>query len=99
MVLMKRIVGEVGIMAMEESKAKVGINSDFLPFIQGTNNDSIDENVNLSLAIYLPQKRSHWHERLNLQEETNISDFIQVLINHNIHWGNKSITPKFSCFK
>ncbi|MEQ6377660.1 hypothetical protein RZN25_12620 [Bacillaceae bacterium S4-13-56] len=40
-------------MAMEESKAKVGINPEFLPFLKGENVNSVDEDVNISLVMYL----------------------------------------------
>jgi hypothetical protein len=40
-------------LAMEESKAKVGINPEFLPFLKEGTANSVDEDVNLSLAIYL----------------------------------------------
>ncbi|WP_017754231.1 UPF0175 family protein [Calidifontibacillus oryziterrae] len=74
-------------MAMEEPKARVGINPDFLPFLQGIHDDSIDEDVNLSLAIYLFTAKKVTLARAAELAGKSIADFIQVLINHNIHWA------------
>lgn len=40
-------------LAMEQSKAKGGINPEFLPFSKEKSVNSVDEDVNLSLAMYL----------------------------------------------
>lgn len=74
-------------MAMEESKAKVGINPEFLPFLKGKNVNSVDEDVNLSLAMYLFTARKLTLARAAELSGKSISDFIQILIDHNIHWG------------
>lgn len=72
-------------MAMEEPKAK--INPEFLPFLKGVNDDSIDEDVNLSLAIYLFTAKKVTLARAAELAAISISDFIQILIDHNIHWA------------
>lgn len=74
-------------MAMEESKARVGINPEFLPFLEKRNEGSIDEDVNLSLAIYLFTARKVTLARAAELTGKSISDFIQILIDHNIHWA------------
>ncbi|MED4354324.1 UPF0175 family protein [Schinkia azotoformans] len=74
-------------MAMEEPKAKVEINPEFLPFLKGVNDDSIDEDVNLSLAIYLFTAKKVTLARAAELAAISISDFIQILIDHNIHWA------------
>lgn len=74
-------------MAMEESKAKVGINPEFLPFLKGNNVNSVDEDVNLSLAIYFFTARKLTLGRAAELSGKSLSDFIQILINHNIHWA------------
>lgn len=74
-------------LAMEESKAKVGINPESLPFLQGKNVNSVDEDVNLSLALYLFTARKLTLARAAELCGKSLSDFIQVLIDHNIHWA------------
>ncbi|MBM4765130.1 hypothetical protein GNT69_23125 [Bacillus sp. B15-48] len=74
-------------MAMEESKAKVGINPEFLPFLKGKNVESIDEDVNLSLAMYLFTARKLTLARAAELCGKSLSDFIEILIDHNIHWA------------
>ena len=74
-------------MAMEESKAKVSINPEFLQFLKGKDVNSVDEDVNLSLSIYLFTARKLTLARAAELSGKNISDFIQTLIDHNIHWG------------
>lgn len=74
-------------MAMEESKARVGINPDFLPLLNKKKDDSIDEDVNLSLAIYLFTARKVTLARAAELSGKSIADFIQTLIDHNIHWA------------
>ena len=74
-------------LAMEESKAKVGINPEFLPFLQGENVNSVDEDVNLSLAMYLFTARKLTLARAAQLCGKSLSDFIQILIAHNIHWA------------
>lgn len=72
---------------MEESKAKVGINPEFLPFLQRQNVNSVDEDVNLSLAMYLFTARKLTLARAAELCGKSLSDFIQILIDHNIHWA------------
>lgn len=72
---------------MEESKAKVGINPEFLPFLKGKNVNSVDEDVNLSLAMYLFTARKLTLGRAAELSGKGLSDFIQILIDHNIHWA------------
>ncbi|WP_239094435.1 UPF0175 family protein [Bacillus sp. B15-48] len=72
---------------MEESKAKVGINPEFLPFLKGKNVESIDEDVNLSLAMYLFTARKLTLARAAELCGKSLSDFIEILIDHNIHWA------------
>ncbi|MEC1715038.1 UPF0175 family protein [Schinkia azotoformans] len=74
-------------MAMEEAKARVEINPEFLPFLKRINDDSIDEDVNLSLAIYLFTAKKVTLARAAELAGISIADFIQILINHNIHWA------------
>lgn len=74
-------------MAMDESKAKVGINPDFLPFLKGNSEDSIKRDVNLSLAMYLFTAKKITLARAAELAGRSLSDFIQVLIDHNIHWA------------
>ncbi|MFS0821895.1 UPF0175 family protein [Bacillus sp. 1P02SD] len=69
---------------MEDSKAKVAINPEFLPFLKGEN--SINEDVNLSLAIYLFTAKKLTIKRAAELCDKSLPDFIQILINHNIHW-------------
>lgn len=75
------------LLAMEESKAKVGINPEFLPFLKGKNVNSVDEDVNLSLAIYLFTAKKLTLARAAELCGKSMSDFIQILIDHNIHWA------------
>lgn len=75
------------LLAMEESKAKVGINPEFLPFLKGKNVNSVDEDVNLSLAMYLFTARKLTLGRAAELSGKSLSDFIQILIDHNIHWA------------
>lgn len=72
---------------MEESKAKVGINPEFLPFLQRQDVNSVDEDVNLSLAMYLFTARKLTLARAAELCGKGLSDFIQILIDHNIHWA------------
>ncbi|WP_438824566.1 UPF0175 family protein [Bacillus sp. JJ1521] len=72
-------------MATEDSKAKVAINPEFLPFLKGKN--SIDEDVNLSLAIYLFTAKQLTLTRAAELCVNSLSDFIRILIDHNIHWA------------
>lgn len=74
-------------LAMEESKAKVEINPEFLPFLQGKNVNSVDEDVNLSLAMYLFTARKLTLARAAELCGKSLSDFIQILMDHNIHWA------------
>ncbi len=74
-------------MAMEESKAKVGINPEFLPFLKEKNEDLINSDVNLSLAMYLFTAKRITLARAAELAGKSLSDFIQVLIDHNIHWA------------
>ena len=74
-------------LAMEESKVKVGINPEFLPFLKGKNVKSVDEDVNLSLAIYLFTAKKLTLARAAQLCGKSLSDFIQILIGHNIHWA------------
>ncbi|SFE58055.1 Predicted antitoxin, contains HTH domain [Alteribacillus iranensis] len=74
-------------MAMEDSKARVGINPEFLPFLKGKNVHSIDEDVNLSLAIYLFTAKKLTLARAAELCGKSLSDFIQILMDHNIHWA------------
>ncbi|SEN80218.1 Uncharacterised protein family (UPF0175) [Mesobacillus persicus] len=77
-------------MAMEESKAKVGINPEFLPFLKGTHVNSVDESVNISIAMYLFTARKITLARAAELGGKSISEFIQILIDHNIHWAEYS---------
>lgn len=81
-------------LAMEESKAKVGINPEFLPFLKGKNVNSVDEDVNLSLAIYLFTARKLTLARAAELCGKSLSDFIQILMDHNIHWAEYTYEHK-----
>lgn len=84
---MKEFKGRNVPLAMDESKAKVGINPGFIPFLKGAHVNSIDEDVNISLALYLFTARKITLARAAELGGKSISDFIQILINHNIHWA------------
>jgi predicted HTH domain antitoxin len=73
---------------MEESKAKVGINPEFLPLLKGKKGKSVDEDVNLSLAMYLFTAKKVTLARAAELSGKSLADFIQILINHNIHWAD-----------
>ncbi|MGY0694670.1 UPF0175 family protein [Virgibacillus sp. FSP13] len=68
-------------------KAKVGINPEFLPFLKEKNLNSVDEDVNLSLAMCLFTARKLTLARAAELCGKSLSDFIQILIDHNIHWA------------
>jgi predicted HTH domain antitoxin len=74
-------------MAMEQSKLKVGINPKFLPFLKEQDRDSVDEDVNLSVAIYLFTAKKVTLARAAELSGRSISDFVQILIDHGIHWA------------
>ena len=75
-------------MAMEKSKAKVGINPEFLPFLKDKNVNSVDEDINLSLAMYLFTAKKITLARAAELSGKSYSDFIKILIDHNIHWAD-----------
>ncbi|MFD2617777.1 UPF0175 family protein [Terrilactibacillus laevilacticus] len=62
---------------MEESKAKGGINPEFLLFLQGKNINSVDEDVNLSLAMYLFTSRKLTLARAAELCGKSLSDFMK----------------------
>jgi predicted HTH domain antitoxin len=74
-------------MAMEQSKLKVGINPKFLPFLNENDKNSVDEDVNLSVAIYLFTAKKVTLARAAELAGKSISDFVHILIDHNIHWA------------
>jgi predicted HTH domain antitoxin len=74
-------------MAMEESKVKVEINPKFLPFLNDKNLNSVGENVNVSLAIYLFTAKEVTLARAAELCGKSVADFIEILINHHIHWA------------
>jgi len=55
--------------------------------LKGKNVNSVNEDVNLSLAIYLFTARKLTLARAAELCEKSLSDFIQILIEHNIHWA------------
>ena len=78
---------EASFVAMEESKAKVGINPEFLALLKGQNESSVNEDVNLSIAMFLFTAKRVTLARAAELAGISLSDFIQVLIDHNIHWA------------
>ncbi|WP_227938673.1 UPF0175 family protein [Alkalihalobacillus deserti] len=74
-------------MAMEQSRLKVRINPQFLPFLKEQDSDSVDADVNLSVAIYLFTAKKITLARAAELSNRSIADFVQILINHGIHWA------------
>ncbi|TFJ91384.1 hypothetical protein E4U82_17910 [Lentibacillus salicampi] len=74
-------------MAMDDSNAKVLINPEFLPFLKGKNVSSVDEDVNISLAMYLFTARELTLARAAELCGKSLLDFVDILIDHNIHWA------------
>lgn len=74
-------------MAMDESMAIVRINPAFLPLLEKNKKGSIDKHVNLSLAMYLFTDKKVTLSRAAELSKKSTSDFIQILIDHNINWA------------
>jgi predicted HTH domain antitoxin len=72
---------------MEETK--LNIKPEFLTLLGSSgSNISVNEKVNLSLAIFLFTERAVTLARAAELVSMSIGDFIKVLINHNIPWAD-----------
>lgn len=74
-------------MAMDKSKATISINPAFLPFLIEEKGNSIEEVVNVSLAIYLFTARKVTLAHAAELSSKSLPDFIQILIDHHINWA------------
>jgi len=74
-------------MGMKESKIEVELNPDFLPFLTKSDRKSVNENVNLSLAIYLFTAKQVTLARAAELASFSLTEFIKVLNIHNIAWA------------
>jgi predicted HTH domain antitoxin len=73
---------------MEEAKINININPGFLSLLANSKTKySIDEKINLSLAIFLFTERAITLARASELAGLGLGDFINVLSNHNIFWS------------
>jgi predicted HTH domain antitoxin len=76
---------------MAESRLNVNISTEFLPFLEAQNYEkSIDEKVNLSLAVFLFTERAVTLARAADLAGKSPAEFIQILTKHNISWSEFS---------
>lgn len=73
-------------MSLKESKLHVSIKSDLLSLLSG-NDQTLDENINISLAIYLYTGKHITLARAAELSGKSVSDFIEILTDHNIPWA------------
>lgn len=75
-------------MSLKESRLPVNIKSDILSLLSNSKNDkTLDENINLSLAIYLYTAKTITLARAAELSDKSVSEFIEILIDHNIPWA------------
>jgi predicted HTH domain antitoxin len=72
---------------MEEARLNININPGFLALLDSKNTKSINEKINLSLAIFLFTERAITLARASELAGLGIGDFINILTNHNIYWS------------
>lgn len=73
---------------MEASKLNVNIKPEFLPFLEAQNYKySIDEKVNLSLAIFFFTERAVTLARAAELSGKSLAEFVEILTSHNIAWN------------
>lgn len=73
---------------MADSRLNVNISTEFLPYLVEHNSEnSIDEKVNLSLAIFLFTERAVTLARAAELAGRSPAQFIHILTNHNISWS------------
>lgn len=75
-------------MSLKESRLPVNIKSDILSLLSNSKNDkTLDENINLSLAIYLYTAKTITLARAAELSDKSVNEFIAILIDHNIPWA------------
>lgn len=73
---------------MEEAKLNINIKPEFYQLLASSKtNKSVDEKINLSIAIFLFTERAITLARASELAGMGIGDFIKILISHNIAWG------------
>jgi predicted HTH domain antitoxin len=75
-------------MNFEESKFNINIKPEFLSLLANSKTDkSIDDKVNLSIAIFLFTEKTLSLARAAELAGKSLGDFIDILIEHNIPWA------------
>ncbi|HEX3048186.1 MAG TPA: UPF0175 family protein [Bacillota bacterium] len=73
---------------MSETSLNININPEFLTLLAKSKiNQSIDEKINLSLAIFLFTERAITLARAAELAGLGLGDFVNVLTSHNIYWS------------
>jgi predicted HTH domain antitoxin len=72
---------------MEEARLNINLNPGFLALLDSKNTKSINEKINLSLAIFLFTERAITLARASELAGLGIGDFINILTSHNIYWS------------
>jgi predicted HTH domain antitoxin len=75
-------------MNLEESKFNINIKPEFIALLTNSKTDkSIDDKVNLSIAIFLFTEKTVSLARAAELAGKSLGDFIDILIKHNIPWA------------